>query len=49
MSEIEEMSARVAKLEAWVEVFMWILSGMQVEPVLIQLEGALRASGKEDE
>jgi hypothetical protein len=32
MSEIEELSARVAKLESWVEVVMRTLAGMQVEP-----------------
>lgn len=45
MSDIEELSARVAKLEAWVEVVMQTLSGMQVEPVLNELEQAF----KEDE
>ena len=40
MSEIEELSARVAKLETWVEVVMRTLAGMQVEPVLIKLDEA---------
>lgn len=40
MSDIEELSARVAKLEAWVECVMRTLSGMQVEPVLIELDEA---------
>ena len=43
MSETEELSERVAKLEAWVECVMRTLSGMQVEPVLIELDEARRA------
>jgi hypothetical protein len=34
MSETEELPARVAKLEAWVEVVMRTLAGMRVEPSL---------------
>jgi hypothetical protein len=49
MSEIEELSARVAKLEAWVEAVMRTLAGMQVEPVLIELDEARRAYDEEDE
>jgi hypothetical protein len=49
MSETEELSARVAKLEAWVECVMQTLSGMQVEPVLIKLDEARRAYDGEDE
>jgi hypothetical protein len=49
MSETEELSARLAKLEAWVEVFMRTLAGMQVEPVLIELDEARRAYGEEDD
>jgi hypothetical protein len=49
MSETEELSARVAKLEAWVEVVMQTLVGMQVEPVLIELDEARRAYDEEDE
>jgi hypothetical protein len=48
-SEIVELSARVAKLEAWVEVVMRTLVGMQVEPVLIELDEARRAYDEEDE
>jgi hypothetical protein len=48
MSEIKELSARVASLEAWVEAAMRILVGMQVEPVLIELEEARRAYDEED-
>lgn len=42
MSEarIEDVSARVASLEAWVEAFMRTLSAMQVEPVLVELDEA---------
>jgi hypothetical protein len=40
MSEITELSARVANLEAWVEAVMRTLAGMQVEPVLIELDEA---------
>jgi hypothetical protein len=47
MNETEELSARVAKLEAWVEAFMRTLAGMQVEPVLIELDEARR--GYEEE
>jgi hypothetical protein len=43
MSEIEDLPARVAKLEAWVEVVMQTLAGMQVEPVLVELDEARRA------
>jgi hypothetical protein len=49
MSETEELSERVAKLEAWVECVMRTLSGMQVEPVLIELDEARRAYDEEDE
>lgn len=49
MSEIKELSARVAKLEAWVEVVMRTLAGMQVEPVLIELDKARCAYDEEDE
>lgn len=49
MSEIEELSARVAKLEAWVEVVMRTLAGMQVEPDFIDLDEARRAYDEEDE
>ena len=49
MSEIGELSARVAKLEAWVETVMRTLAGMQVEPVLIELDEARRAYDEEDE
>jgi hypothetical protein len=49
MSEIEELSARVSKIEAWVEVVMRTLSGMQVEPVLIELDEARQAYDEEEE
>jgi hypothetical protein len=49
MSEITELSARVANLEAWVEAVMRTLAGMQVEPVLIELDEARRAYDREDE
>jgi hypothetical protein len=49
MSEIGELSARVAKLEAWVEAVMQTLAGMQVEPVLIELDEARCAYDEEDE
>lgn len=44
MSDIktEDLSARVANLEAWVETVMRTLSMMQVEPVLIELDDARR-------
>jgi len=41
---IAELTARVAKLEAWVKAAMRVLSGMQVEPVLNELEEAQRAA-----
>ena len=43
LSEIEKLPARVAKLEAWVEAVMRTLAGMQVEPVLVELDEARRA------
>jgi hypothetical protein len=49
MSEIEELSARVAKLEAWVEAAMLALMGIQVEPILIDLDRARGAYDEEDE
>jgi hypothetical protein len=49
MSETGELPARVAKLEAWGEVVMRTLAGMQVEPVLIALDAARRAYDGEDE
>jgi hypothetical protein len=49
MSEIEDLSARVANLEAWVEVVMQTLAGMQVEPILIELDEARRAYDGEGE
>jgi hypothetical protein len=47
MNETGELSTRVTKLEAWVEAFMRTLAGMQVEPVLIELEEARRAYEEE--
>jgi hypothetical protein len=49
MSETEELPAPVAKLEAWAEVAMRTLAGMQVEPVLVELDEARRAYDVEDE
>lgn len=49
MSEIKELSARVAKLEAWVEAAMRTLMEMQVEPILIDLDKARGAYDEEDE
>jgi hypothetical protein len=46
---VAELSSRVAKLEAWVECVMQTLTGMQVEPVLIELDEARRAYDGEDE
>lgn len=46
MNEIEELSARVTKLEAWVEAVMQTLAGMQVEPVLCELERAYKKEGE---
>ncbi len=43
MSEIEDLSARLANLEAWVEAVMRTLAGMQVDPVLIELDAARRS------
>jgi pheromone shutdown protein TraB len=45
MSEVktEDLPARVANLEAWVETVMRTLSAMQVEPVLVELDEARRA------
>ena len=49
MSEIGELSARVAKLEAWVEAVMRTPAGMQAEPVLIDLDESRGAYDEEDE
>jgi hypothetical protein len=50
MSEIkiEDLSARVANLEAWVETAMRLLSRAQVEPVLIKLERARGSYGQDE-
>jgi hypothetical protein len=47
MSETEELSERVAKIEAWVEAVMRTLSGLQVEPVLVELDEARHAYDEE--
>lgn len=45
-ARMTKLEARVTKLEAWVETVMKTLAGMQVEPVLCELEQAYK---EEDE
>jgi hypothetical protein len=40
MSEIDELKARVAKLDAWVEVVMRTLACLGLEDVLTELDEA---------
>lgn len=42
----EEMAARVARLEAWVEVIMRMLAMLGLEALLIELDEARRALGR---